>query len=659
MQTPLSIHALFHSQNPEGLMIYSKLYDLLCRDVKSPFSDGLDIPVYFSTGDDNSNLKLVDTPSKKKVILVFIDIHMFCAENWKKYVAELIDKNENDDNTLIVGIKQYKHAFSFNKKLGEIQSIVVDAITENSEVSLFSYNNWDIFQTRLFDTLIRFISGNADKKQLAVFISHSKKDLDNLGEKKAKEVRDFLCSDTKLNSFFDVHDILDGYKFGDQIRNHVINSVLLILFTDSYSSREWCKKEALTAKTYDIPIVAVYMLKEKVDRSFPYIGNVPGIVFNGDWRKVINLLLRTSLDQSYEKELLSSVDQDDSLEILPYSPEAFCFSKIKSATKKILYPEPPLGNEEIEVLHDICQNMGRNVIFTTPMSYQTSNINFEGKRIAISISERSDLSASGIGDEMYKDLTIELARHILKAGGHLVYGGDLRKNGYTELFKELSNQYGQREKAEADVVYIDNYLSWPIYNNLTLEQKADYINSRIKLINGEIGDFVKPEETKDFIPPTSLENRLKWASSLSKMRMQMLNSTVARIVIGGKVTGFLGYTAGIAEEFMLSMEKHQPVFLVGGFGGATHVIADILEGNASSSTLKDFAYRDSKYVELYEWCERNDFHIEYEKLDRYSCSDLNNGLSEQENKVLFHSVDIVEIVSLILKGLSNTFGYNE
>ena len=84
-----------------------------------------------------------------------------------------------------------------------------------------------------------------------------------------------------------------------------------------------------------------------------------------------------------------------------------------------------------------------------------------------------------------------------------------------------------------------------------------------------------------------------------------------------------------------------------------------MEGNASSSTLKDFAYRDSKYVELYEWCERNDCHIEYEKLDRYSCSDLNNGLSEQENKVLFHSVDIVEIVSLILKGLSNTFGYNE
>lgn len=83
MQTPLSIHALFHSQNPEGLQIYSKLYSLLCRDVNNPFSDGLDIPLYFSAGDESSQLKLVDTPSRKKVILVFIDIYMYCSENWK------------------------------------------------------------------------------------------------------------------------------------------------------------------------------------------------------------------------------------------------------------------------------------------------------------------------------------------------------------------------------------------------------------------------------------------------------------------------------------------------------------------------------------------------------------------------------------------------
>lgn len=58
MQTPLSIYALFHSENVEGARIYSELYKLLCRDINNPFSNGLDIPVYRSTGDDNAKIVL-------------------------------------------------------------------------------------------------------------------------------------------------------------------------------------------------------------------------------------------------------------------------------------------------------------------------------------------------------------------------------------------------------------------------------------------------------------------------------------------------------------------------------------------------------------------------------------------------------------------------
>ena len=50
MKTPLSVHALFHTANIEGQKIYSELYKLLCRDIDNPFSDGLDIPVYYATG---------------------------------------------------------------------------------------------------------------------------------------------------------------------------------------------------------------------------------------------------------------------------------------------------------------------------------------------------------------------------------------------------------------------------------------------------------------------------------------------------------------------------------------------------------------------------------------------------------------------------------
>lgn len=52
MKTPLSVHALFHTANIEGQKIYSELYKLLCRDIDNPFSDGLDIPVYYATGEN-------------------------------------------------------------------------------------------------------------------------------------------------------------------------------------------------------------------------------------------------------------------------------------------------------------------------------------------------------------------------------------------------------------------------------------------------------------------------------------------------------------------------------------------------------------------------------------------------------------------------------
>lgn len=648
IQQPLSVYALFHSKNPEGQKIYSELYSLLCRDITNPFMDGVDIPVFYATGVDIIN-PCVDSNSEKKVYLVFIDINMYCSDSWRKYVNKII--NSADKNTIVIAVKQYKHAFSMNKSLGETQSIVVGEEDEKGSIFLFEQDNWDVFQTRLFDLLIRFICGK-ETNALSVFISHSKRDKENKGEQSAKDVREFLYSDTKLNSFFDVHDILDGYKFGDQIQNNVEKSVLLILFTDSYSSREWCRIEALTAKEKKVPIVLVNMVEDKVDRTFPYIGNVPSISYKGDWRPIINLLLRTTLDQCYEEKFLSSLITDGTTEeCLPYPPEAYNLSTIKKGTTKLLYPEPPLGNEELKVLRDICQQMDRNISFITPMASLTADLSLCDKQVAISVSENDDLPSLGIGGEVLKDLTVELTRHILKAGGRLVYGGDLRKDGYTELFKELSYQYGQKEKTDSDVVYIDNYLAWPLYNNVTLEQKAEYLNSRIQLIPAEAGDNVTEEEKSAFVPPCSLENRLKWATSLTSMRKQMAKVTNARIVVGGRTSGFKGYMAGVAEEFMIATENNQPVYLIGGFGGVAHLLADILEKKTTIVAILDEAMSDDNYKELYNWCVEHEMPIKYEKLENVKIPDLNNGLSDDENKTLFHSIDIMEIVSLVLKGL--------
>ena len=124
MQTPISVHALYHSENAEGDKIYKELYNLLCRDVNNPFFDGLDIPVYYCTGDDSHIPAVANTSSSRNLYLVFIDINMFCSQAWRDRITELIDKQ--DKNNIVVGVKLYELAFSINKKLGNTQSIVVD-----------------------------------------------------------------------------------------------------------------------------------------------------------------------------------------------------------------------------------------------------------------------------------------------------------------------------------------------------------------------------------------------------------------------------------------------------------------------------------------------------------------------------------------------------
>lgn len=653
MKTPLSVYALFHSDNSEGKGICTELYKLLCRDINDPFSDGLDIPVYFATGDDTSEIKFANSSSSKRVILLFIDIHMFCSQNWKNKIAELLE--QKDDNTLIVGVKQYKYSFSVNKKIGEIQSIVVDN-SDIEHVLLFEGKNWEVFTTQLFDLLIRFVTGKEEKRPVKVFISHSKqgngaaKSKD--GENTAKEVRQFLYSDTKLNSFFDVHDILDGYKFGDQIKAHAGSSSLLILFTDTYSSREWCRIEALTAKENHVPIVAVFMMKGNVDRVFPYIGNIPSTVFDGDWRKVINLLLRTTLDQAVETALLSP-EENATTEYLPYPPEAFNMSLLKPGTNKILYPEPPLGNEELEVLGRISNQMGRKIYFVTPMAHATEGLNLNESQIGISVAESADIANYGLSKDMFKDLMIELTRHILKANGRMIYGGDLRSKGYTELFRDMAKQYGQKEKAEADVQYIKNYLHWPVYNNISKEQQADYLASRIVLKKAAPGTTVSADEKDIYIPIFSFETNLKWATSLTQMRLESISNSCARIICGGKTAGFTGFMPGIAEEFMIAYNAKKPIYLIGGFGGCAHVIANILEGKASGKQLLDAALQVDSYKQFYEWSNTNGYKIDYSFFDKINLDELNNGLKPEENVRLLQSIDIMEIVFLVLEGLKN------
>lgn len=194
-----------------------------------------------------------------------------------------------------------------------------------------------------------------------VFISHSKLD----GEELAIQVRDAIHQ-SSLKSFFDVHDIPPGWDFAKVIRGKIKKSALLVVQTDSFASREWCRLEVLTARRFEVPVVVLNALREGEPRSFPYCGNVP-VVMGGDLdesriTRALARLLDENLKDLYwrlqRESLLGMARKLDPAPLLfRRAPDLLALVSLDPKPRLIVHPDPPLGNAEAEVLRSLIQDL--------------------------------------------------------------------------------------------------------------------------------------------------------------------------------------------------------------------------------------------------------------------------------------------------------------
>src|SRR5262249_30062606 len=59
------------------------------------------------------------------------------------------------------------------------------------------------------------------------------------------------------------------------------------------------------------------------------------------------------------------------------------------------------------------------------------------------------------------------------------------------------------------------------------------------------------------------------SASLTSMRHYCSSNTQGHVLIGGRLTHFAGTIPGVIEEAIIGLEARKPLFLAGGFGGAT------------------------------------------------------------------------------------------
>jgi hypothetical protein len=270
----------------------------------------------------------------------------------------------------------------------------------------------------------------------------------------------------------------------------------------------------------------------------------------------------------------------------------------------------------------------------------------KGLRLGISVSNSPDLQRLGLLETHFRLALGELARAVLVSGGQLTYGGHLDAGGYTTFLAHELHRFSRRDRP------FHSILAWHEHRKLTtkdlLSQIADLglYGDMIGLDpEGNVIDLIKnrPDEA---IPET---NQSVINASLTSLRRFLTTQSEGRIFIGGKRAGFQGDLPGIIEEAIFALDAKQPIYLAGGFGGATADIVRLFEvdGKAWIPKYDDKTDADPRWTKGIEALDS--------AWKKNGGNSLENGLTKEENLILAVSHRPSEVAALVSLGMGRKF----
>lgn len=684
---PLILHLIFHPDSTEARRLARAIHQALNADPAVP---GLRIPSLFCPTDGPSPPASYDLDvAEHGLILVLADVHVVDegsgqGRTWSRFIGDLWAACQGTPYRFLP-VQLHPDAWGFDERLTGINVIRAFAEPDPDARDALVVRRLVIELCRELRDWGSLQEPNPHAKgPVSLFLSHTKLDME-IEPKVTTALIDYLKHDQPVRAWVDSGDIEAGSPFAEAIERGVEDSSLLCVLTDNYSTREWCRKEIILAKQHQRPVVVVAAFSRQEVRSFPYLGNVPVLrwpcippqtseaqkaaINRAAAAAAVDLLLKETLRYLHATLLLERAAQaGDRISARP--PELLSLLRAKGA-KAVLYPDPPLGREELELLRET------EVPTTTPLSRLATQRPLRGTRIALSLSESTDIQRYGFDELHLRDAMVELSRYLLLQGATLVYGGHLGDAGYTQTLFELVRAHHGLEGMER-VERILNTVGWPLPYNQDLVARYQQV-ARLKRIPRPIdlsacpGEAIADRVEKDPYPADrSPEHRYCWARGMTQMREAQVakdSGIAARIILGGRLgppesgpgadePWYAGRIPGVLEEVVLSAQAGQPVFLVGAFGGAAALAIDLLEGKERPEATWDYQRRaphSESMRALYGRCGQT--WLDYPEINRLlratGPAGINPLLGLEENLELFRCRHLTRVIELILKGLGN------
>lgn len=677
IKPPLAIHFVWHPDDHEKhYSNISKFREYLTRDIDRPFSRELNIPTFMYS---SSNSQALPRPLKilaqNDLVFLFLSENTLIDDKWAKYISHI------EEAFHLIPVALDKHALRHlsDSRLNSINFI------RSYDWPLQDYQEYFILM--LSHEVYRFglnVLREDDKgtdTSLKLFLSHAKQD--EQGVNLATEIKRFIDK-TNIQRFFDATDISPGFTFDDEIKNHLKESTIIAIGSDKYSSRYWCQREILTAKELDRPIVFVDSLEHYEDRVFPASVNIPNIHISHDKsvrdKEILRILISVFLETIrfyHAKKLLEYYKSqgwiNEKSEIFARPPEIFQVTKLlhkREREKKefevlhICYPEPAVYPEEISWVNHFETTMDdgktKNKIEVVTPLWSIFEKQHQPKKIGISISDYKEDQFESHNqhiDEL-KRLSQVLASHLLARDHTLIYGGDLREDGFTQFILDEAMIVQSRLKNKS--IRVENHLAWPIYLGKDLRRFIIKYRDILHTEKHNIPEDIKPKNDV-FLPPNFPENKYIWSRCLTEMRELSISQSDVRIFAGGKCEGYLGKMPGVLEEFIIAMEKGKPIYLLGGFGGITHKITkSILNKKIAEELTEQWQIENNaEYSALQKIASENNHQANYDEIANFiRLIDIDklvnhSGLELEQYQRLMITPFIDEAVHLILEGLTS------
>ena len=361
----LVVYVVWHPGFGEGRLIAEAVREHFRRRIFENVSGGTGVSVIYrfveaegATAPLPINLSEAETTA----IVVLMESNLASEDSWAEYVRELVDRTE------ATGLGTRLFPVSIDAGAMESLGLAEQALRwdgwngsrEQRQQQLVGKLAYEF--CRMLRHYLEHLRRPAEAqdalesylRKVQIFLSHSKHD--ERGAQIVFAVRNRIHGHHSLSSFFDVHDIPAGLRFDEVLLHQVRASAVVAIHTDSYSSREWCRREVIEAKLWNVPLVVADCISNFDDRSFPYLGNVPVIRLDDPQEERIDFLVDRLIDEVLKDFLwLCQVElhrpaASDGVMFMPRPPELISLANLPAGMEGkdvvIVYPGPPLSREE-------------------------------------------------------------------------------------------------------------------------------------------------------------------------------------------------------------------------------------------------------------------------------------------------------------------------